>query len=200
VTERLVVLGLGGHAHMVAAIALRIHGTMPTLVDSAAVPADGLLLNGVGNIPVVGSSGLGRRAAVFEAHLTRMRKVIDPSAIILGICEGDAFPGAIVNARAHVGRNAIINTGAIIEHDCIIGAHSHIAPGAVLCGTVHVGEMSHVGARAVVKQGVKIGKNCVIGMGAIVRKDVPDGATFLCDCRLILQEDLVTPPLDQSPV
>jgi UDP-perosamine 4-acetyltransferase len=201
VGARLFVLGLGGHARMVAAIAARMHGVTAELADYLAAPPEGALCNGIGNIAKVGDSGLQIRADIFHQYNKRMTNVIDPSSVILGVCLGDAFPGAIINAGARVETNAIINTGAIVEHDCVVGAHSHIAPGAVLCGNVQVGERTHVGARAVVKQGVRIGTNCVIGLGAVVRRDVADGATVLRDGRVILPGDKSTlgARLDQDP-
>ena len=180
-----IVLGLGGHARMVAAIVRRAHGaTAGIIAYEDQPPAAAVLLNGVGNAPKVGDPGLAQRAATYELHKARMRNVIDPSAILLGVCDGDLFPGAIVNAGAHVDVNAIINTGAIVEHDCVIGRHSHVGPGAVLCGNVRVGEKTHIGARAVIKQGVRIGSGCVVAMGAIVRADLPDGTTLLRDGKL----------------
>ncbi|MCC6915662.1 MAG: acetyltransferase [Rhodospirillaceae bacterium] len=200
-SARFIVLGLGGHARMVAAVAARMNGVTADLVDYLAAPSEGTFFNGLGNIAKVGDSGLQLRADIFHQYNRRMMNVIDPSAVILGECLGDAFPGAIINAGARVEVNAIVNTGAIVEHDCTVGAHSHIAPGAVLCGGVEVGERTHVGARAVIKQGVRIGTNCVIGLGAVVRRDVADGATVLRDGRVILPGDRSTlgARLDQDP-
>lgn len=53
--------------------------------------------------------------------------------------------GAIVQARAKIGRHCIINTGATVDHDCVVGDYTHIAPGAHLCGGVIVGEGALVG-------------------------------------------------------
>jgi len=184
----IIVLGIGGHARMLAAIAARAGQTTPTLLDFLETPSDGAdLLNGVGNAPKIGEADLRRRAEIYEKYKSRMRTAVDPSAIVLGECAGDVFPGAIINIGAQVGANAIINTGALIEHDCIIGPHSHIGPGAVLCGNVEIGEMTHIGARAVIKQGIKIGSGCVVAIGAAVFKDLPDGATLLSDGRTILR-------------
>ena len=41
---------------------------------------------------------------------------------------------AIVNAKAKIGRNCIINTGAIIEHDVIIEDNCHISTGSIVNG------------------------------------------------------------------
>ena len=81
---------------------------------------------------------------------------------------------SILNAGAHIGKCAIINSGSVIEHDCEIDAFCHVSPGAILCGNVKVGQSTHIGAGAVIRQGIRIGKHCIIGMGSIVLRDIPD--------------------------
>ncbi len=80
---------------------------------------------------------------------------------------------AVINARAQIGKNCIINTRAIIEHDVTVGAHCHISTGAILNGEVSIGEGVFIGSGALIREGVCIGEDCVIGMGAIIRHDVP---------------------------
>jgi UDP-perosamine 4-acetyltransferase len=82
------------------------------------------------------------------------------------------FPGSIVNARATLGVNVIVNTGAIVEHDCILGDHVHVATGAQLASTVKVGAGAHIGAGATVKELISIGEGAVIGAGAAVVENV----------------------------
>ena len=147
------------------------------------VPADALLVNGLGSV----------RSAVARARLWDLMKrrpagakfinvihpaaSIDPSAI-LG--EGvQILAGAIVAGRAHLGDDVIVNTRAVVEHDCFIGDHSHIAPGAVLCGDVTVGARTHVGAGATVVQGVTLGHDVTVGAGAVVIRDVAPGRTVV---------------------
>ncbi len=85
------------------------------------------------------------------------------------------MPGCVINAGSTIGANCIINTGALIDHDCAIGDGSHIAPGATLSGNVRVGRDSHIGLGASVVQGLTIGDNATIGAGAVVTKNQADG-------------------------
>ncbi len=70
--------------------------------------------------------------------------------------------GAILGARAHVGKN------------------SHVGAGSVLAGVleppskepVMVGDNVLIGANAVILEGVKIGNGAVVGAGSVVTKDV----------------------------
>ena len=86
------------------------------------------------------------------------------------------MPGVVINARATIGKQVILNTGCSIDHDCFLEDFVHISPGVALAGNVRVGEGTHIGIGAVVIPGVKIGKWCTIGAGTVVLKDVPDGA------------------------
>lgn len=198
--KKIVVIGAGGHARVVAEILhLMAKYEIIGFLDSALVG------NKIGGFPVLGGDELlpGLRAdGVTMAfvgvggtgnNVPRMKifkkvsalgftfaNAIHPSAIISGsnkLGQGVAvMAGAIINPDAEIGDNVIINTGAIVEHDCKIESHAHISPGTVLCGRVTVETGAHVGAGAVVRQGINIGARAVVGAGAVVVKDVPAGS------------------------
>ena len=87
--------------------------------------------------------------------------------------------GAIVNARARIGKNCIINSRALVEHDTTVEDNCHISTGTILNGNVHIGAGSFVGSGCVIKEGVRVGKICTIGMGLSVRHSLTDGAVYL---------------------
>lgn len=103
------------------------------------------------------------------AHVSRHALVL-PGTIVMH--------GAIINARAKVGANCIINSQALVEHDSVVAAHCHISTGATLNGGVHVDSGSFIGSGAVVHHGVRIASRCVVGAGAIVMKNLTEGAVF----------------------
>jgi sugar O-acyltransferase (sialic acid O-acetyltransferase NeuD family) len=86
--------------------------------------------------------------------------------------------GAIVNARARVGRNCILNTQSLVEHDAHVADHCHIATGAILNGGTSVGEGTFVGSNSCVRQEIRIGARCVVGMGERVLADCADDTTL----------------------
>lgn len=98
--------------------------------------------------------------------------VVSPSAKLGRGCQ--LMPLCVINARAVLGDNVLVNTGAIVEHDCIVGSHVHIATGAKIAGGVSVGDRSLIGLGACVRQGLRIGHNVIVGAGAVVVKAVPD--------------------------
>jgi sugar O-acyltransferase (sialic acid O-acetyltransferase NeuD family) len=157
---------------------MRYLGADEALLDLPVTERPDLVLG------VAGPSSNGRRAALFfrlDRAGFRWRTVRHASAWIApSAAAGDGLqclPGAVVNARAALGRNVIVNTRAIVEHDCRLGNHVHIAPGATLCGGVVVDHEAFIGAGAVVIPGIHIGAGACVGAGAVVVRDVAAGVT-----------------------
>tara|TARA_B110000908_G_C10268269_1_gene467118 strand:- start:16206 stop:16829 length:624 start_codon:yes stop_codon:yes gene_type:complete len=107
-----------------------------------------------------------------------VKSVQHPSSIIASeviLAEGSQImAGSIVQAKASIGKNVIVNTGAKIDHDTIVGDHTHIAPGATICGGVKIGENCFVGAGSTVIQGRSLSRNAVIAAGTIISKSILD--------------------------
>lgn len=100
------------------------------------------------------------------------RAVLAPHAQAAGgtlICAG-----AVVNPRARIGFNCIVNTAASVDHDCEIEDHVHLCPGVRLGGGVRVGESALLGLGTVVLPMVRIGRNTVVGAGSVVLRDLPE--------------------------
>ena len=143
------------------------------------LPSDILLVNGVG-IGIGIGAGAEFRASMFKKWKARgfdFLSVLHPSVrpargVFLG--EGcQVMNGAILQCRARIGANAVINTRASVDHSCVVKAHAFIGPGAVLCGDVNVGAGAMIGAGATILPGVDIGDGALVGAGAVVRRDVP---------------------------
>jgi len=196
--DRLIILGTGGHASVVADLAasagwriLGCIGPEPLAFSEEFCPYLGLnevlsryapsavsLAIGVGS---VGDAGL--RRSLFEAQRQRgfsMPALIHPSANVALTAKIGAgtqiMAGVAVNPFAEIGVNVIVNTNATVEHHVRIGDHAHVAPGATLCGSVTIGATAHIGAGAVVLQGLSIGDGTVVGAGAVVTRDIPQAA------------------------
>ena len=197
----IIILGAGGHAHVVFAV-LRQTGSkilgalapnavkfmnskdaLPVLGDDDMIeaysPSAVTLVNGIGSVDQPK-----KRQIVFSKFKAKgfsFATVIHPSVITcksVHFGEGaQAMAGAIVQSGVTIGDNVLVNTGTILEHDCKIGDHVHLATGAILCGGVEVGPESHIGAGSTIKQGIQIGAGSVIGAGAVVIRDVPANTT-----------------------
>ena len=201
-TRRVIVIGSGGHASVVADALLCAgvdvigftdrepsrHGTtrcgLPVLGGDDALErhprAEVDLANGIG-----GSRGEATRRDVqlrLASQGWRFVGVRHPSAVVSRFADiaadAQVLAGSVVQAGARIGEGCIVNTAAVIEHDAVLEAWVHVAPRAVVCGGSRIGARSHVGAGAVVRQAISIGPDTLIGAGAVVLRDFEAGGTL----------------------
>jgi sugar O-acyltransferase (sialic acid O-acetyltransferase NeuD family) len=196
--QRILIVGAGGHAQVVADILMRAQdagesiapigyvddnpewkGTyllgLPVLgriEDVSEIDHDALVI-GIGNNHIRQKlfallQQQGYRFAVAQ----HPRTVIAPDVHVgpgTVICAG-----AIINPGTTIGANVILNTGATVDHHNQIGNHVHIAPGVHLGGDVVVGEGTLIGIGATVMPQRRIGVWSIIGAAALAHIDVPD--------------------------
>jgi sugar O-acyltransferase (sialic acid O-acetyltransferase NeuD family) len=196
-TRPLVLLGAGGHALVLLALARAAGHTVigvcdPTLAakgisrwagqdvlgdDSALnrLPPDRVaLVLGIGQL--VTGNLRERLYADQRARGYEFPALVHPSAWISpGVDLGDGvqvMAGVVIQPGCAIGENSIVNTRAGIDHDCRIGRHVHVAPGATLCGAVTVEDGAFIGAGATVIQGLRVGERAVVGAGVTLVKDL----------------------------
>ena len=201
--RRVVILGAGGHAQVVADALLRAHeGDSPLLPigfldDNPALTGQRFLglpvMGAIADLPAIDHDALivaignnRTRQSLFE-KLQRQGESFaiarHPSAVIAP--DVQTGPGAmicagvIVNPCTIIGANVILNTGCTVDHHNRIGDHAHIAPGAHTGGEVTIGEGVFVGIGATVIPGMSVGDWSVVGGGACVIKPVPSGVTVV---------------------
>lgn len=124
-----------------------------------------------------------KREEISHSPNLKFYTAIHPSAQIgldVEIQEGTVImANACINSSAKIGKHCIINTGAIIEHDNIIEDFVHISPNVALGGTVKIGKSTHVGIGSTIKNNITICGNCKIGAGAVVVKDIEKEGTYI---------------------
>lgn len=193
-SNRLVIIGAGGHGKVIADIALKNEYTEICFIDDNA---KGSCLG----FPIVGTSsdlsGLndGRTDFVIAVGANMVRKriaemydlnwvsLIHPSAQIatdvqIGIGTV-VMAGSVINQCTIIGKHCIINSGAVIEHDNVLEDYVHISPKAALGGTVHVGSCTHIGIGAGIRNNIEICENCTIGVGAVVVKNLTEEKVYV---------------------
>jgi sugar O-acyltransferase (sialic acid O-acetyltransferase NeuD family) len=200
-TRPLLLLGAGGHAKVLLALARSAGLQVRGVCDPALAERHEREWNGV---PVLGG----------DEVLERM----DPAAadLILGVGQvvrqdarmqlyerlrqkGFAFPvlvhpaawvapsarlaagvqimaGAIVQPDCGIGENTIVNTRASVDHDSEVGRHVHVAPGATVCGGVRIGDHAFIASGCTVLQGLRVGDGAIVGAGTTLLQDLPAGA------------------------
>lgn len=200
---RVVLIGAGGHAQVVADALLAAHekgaDEVPIgyLDDSASLAGSRLL-----GLPVLGRIGDLDRVphdAVILAigdNATRSRLYEDlrarresfaiarhPSAVIapdVRIGPGTMIlAGVVINPGTSIGANVILNTGSTVDHHNRIADHVHVAPGVHLGGEVTIGEGALVGIGATVIPRCTVGAWSIVGAGACVINSVPGGTTVV---------------------
>jgi sugar O-acyltransferase (sialic acid O-acetyltransferase NeuD family) len=200
-SERVLILGAGDHALVVADILLRMQeaganiAPIGYLDDNPALAKQQFLglpvLGGIADLytvphdaVVVAIGNNGVRKKLFEELRDRGEQFIvarHPSAIIapdVTIGSGSMIcAGAIVNPGSVIGADVILNTGCTVDHHNRIGDHAHVAPGAHLGGEVVIGEGALIGIGAIVVLLRQIGAWSVIGAGSVLTRDLPAGVT-----------------------
>ena len=198
---RILILGAGGHAQVVADILQRMAeawaGVTPLgyLDDDAALAGRRLLglpvLGTLADLPAVAHDAVvvaigdnATRRRVFErlaAAGERFAVARHPAAVVAP----DVVPGpgtmicagVVVNPGSAIGANVILNTGCTVDHHNRVGDHAHLAPGVHTGGEVTVGEGAFVGIGATIIPGRTVGAWSRVGAGSLVTKDVAPGAT-----------------------
>jgi len=196
-TVRVLILGAGGHAQVVADILLRMQENgapvapigylddNPTLKGQhfleLPVLGDVVRLVDIPHEAVIVAIGNNTiRQRLFESLRHQGEHFVTaqhPHAIIapdVNIGIGSTIcAGAIVNPGSVIGVNVILNTGSTVDHHNRIGDHVHIAPGTHLGGDVVIGEGALIGIGATVMPGCQIGAWSVIGAAALVHRNLP---------------------------
>ena len=198
---RVVILGAGGHAQVVADILWRMRDAGQDILPLAYLD-DNVALHGQTflDVPVLGATD--RLSEIdYEAVIVaiggnpiRQRLFLDlqakgatlaiarhPTAVIapdVQIGPGSMIcANVVVNTGAVIGQNVILNTACTVDHHNRIGDHAHIAPGVHLGGDVWVGEGALVGIGATVLPQRRIGCWATVGGGAVIVRDVAAGET-----------------------
>lgn len=200
-STRVLILGAGGHAWVVADILFRMHeaghDVVPVgylddniqLADQSflGLPVMGVIssLHDQAHDAVVIAIGHNQtRQRLFSALQALGEQFVvarHPRSVIapdVHIGTGSAIcAGAIVNPGSVVGANVILNTGCTVDHHNIIGDHVHVAPGVHLGGEVAIGEGTLVGIGSTVIPQHTIGVWSVVGAGSLVSKNIPEWST-----------------------
>ncbi len=128
----------------------------------------------------IGYNHLDTRKALFErfsdvgfASVVHPSAYIDPHAII----EPGAiiYPGCIIDQRARVCQNSLLNIGCVVAHDTTIGPHTFLGPGVELSGFISIGERCFIGVGTTVIDNVTIADKVQTGGGTVVISDLDPG-------------------------
>lgn len=200
VTTRIVILGAGGDAQVLAeavrqaaatGVALELVGFLDD--GLAGTVAQGLRVFGslddwqklereVKLVPAIQKvRDMPRRVARLEGlgvPRERWATVIHPSAVVASNAEiglGVYIAAcATVQPGCRVGDFATLRAGAALGHDAEVEPHGYVGPNATLCGRTVVGTGAHLGPNGVVLDFKTMGRFSVAGVASAVTRDVPE--------------------------
>jgi sugar O-acyltransferase (sialic acid O-acetyltransferase NeuD family) len=200
--ERIVIVGAGGSAREIVALAAACNrGAERALYDIVGVVDDGMPDLGALerlSVPLIGPIeavekcdaryviGIGNPAA---------RRAVDTRLVAMGASavapmvhpmawigpDVELAPGVIVCAGAtvttnvRIGRNTHLNLQTHVSHDCRIGEFVTIAPMSAVSGNVTLEDEVELGTGVSVIPGVTVGRGTMIGAGAVVTQDIEAG-------------------------
>ena len=191
---KLVIIGAGGHAKVVAdtaqlagwqVIGFVDNGLDATLFDLPHLgrPSDLELPKNVEVMISIGSNSIRKKLDFEFSSRFSWAKIIHPKAVIsshVTIGTGTVvFAGAVIQADAIIGRHCIVNTLAAIDHDCTIADYCHVAPNATLTGGVTLETGAFIGAGSVVTPNKRVGSWAILGAGGVSVKDLDSNETYV---------------------
>lgn len=197
ISDKLHILGAGGHALMALDIAIESGFDEICVYDDSVkeinfyrdIKVEGTIEKFIQNCNpntkvFIGIGDNNTRCNIYEK--LKDKSCLFPilkhkSAIVnkhTNIGEGTIImPSATINHNARIGNCGIINTNSTVDHDAEIGNFVHISPGANIGGNVTIRECSWIGIGANVINNICIGKNAIIGAGSVVIDNIKDNIT-----------------------
>jgi sugar O-acyltransferase (sialic acid O-acetyltransferase NeuD family) len=190
---KLVIIGAGGHAKVVADTAQLSGWQVLGFADDdvkanlfglphLGEPSDLKLPKDVQVIIAIGSNRIRQKLALAFSNRFTWATVIHPKAFISShatVQMGTViFAGAVIQADTIIGQHCIINSSASIDHDCKIADYCHVAPNATLTGGINLETGVFIGAGAVIAPSKQIGAWSTLGAGGVAVKNLQSNETF----------------------
>ncbi len=202
-SERLVIVGCGGHGRELYATILAVNEVMPTwdvlgFVDDRPEHLDRLDRLGARVLGPVAwlednpghyALGIGS-SAVREQLASRLADagcepttIVHPGARIgpdVVIGEGAVvYDRTTVTTNVRLGRHSHLNVACAVQHDSTVGDFVQMSPGVLVNGACRLGDRVFLGSGAIVTRGCEVGDDARVGAGAVVLRDVPPEATAI---------------------
>ncbi len=194
--KKVIIIGAGGHAKVVADIVRKSGDTVVGFLDDDATKQG----NDFFGAKILGSTtdyakyteecafviGIGNnsvRMRLSNEMVCRWYTAIHPSVHLaegVQIGEGSVVAAdAVINPDATIGRHSIVNTGAVVEHDAKIGDFTHLCPHSMVCGSTCVGNEVWLGAASTLIQCLTVCDNVTLGAGSVTVRNIEEAGTYV---------------------
>lgn len=157
-SKTLLIVGAGGHGHVVAETAIACDYT-PYFFDDNSPEAVGTIsqleqLSPQFDAVFVAIGNCEKRRALME-QVESCPTLIHPAAYVSpssSIGTGSVvLPGAVVHTGVRIGKGCIISAGSIVDHNAVIGDYCHIDAGAICKSGSKVESMKKIDSGNVVQ-------------------------------------------------
>ncbi|MFA3904801.1 acetyltransferase [Fusobacterium nucleatum] len=199
--KKIIIIGSGGHAKVVADIILAREKELNEDLKIIGFLDDNfknLKYDNIFNIPIlgelnnidnfsnnedyffiiaIGSNEVRKKISRKYKELNYYTAIHPRSVISREVTIGSGtvvMANVVINSNSTIGKHCILNTSSVVEHDNKLGDYVHISPNATLCGGVNIENNSWIGAGSVVRQQIHIGKDVVVGANSIVVENIED--------------------------
>jgi len=204
--KKIIIIGSGGHAKVVADIILTREKELNEDLKIIGFLDDNfknLRYDNIFNIPIlgdlnnidnfsknedyffiiaIGSNEVRKKISEKYKELNYYTAIHPRSVISREVIIGSGtvvMANVVINPNSTIGKHCILNTSSVIEHDNELGDYVHISPNTTLCGGVNIEDNSWVGAGSVVRQQIHIGKNVLVGANSVVVKNIEDNCVVV---------------------
>lgn len=194
-SQRLVMIGAGGHAKVCYDIAQKMNKWNEIIILDDNLDNDYFEI--AGSISefedYIDTSDFFVAIGSNETREEITNKLINKDATITTLIHSQAtiasnveieigtvvMAGVVINSATKIGEGCIINTSSSIDHDNTIGNFVHISPGVNLAGSVSIGNKTWLGIGTNIINNTNITSNIIIGAGSTVVSNLLKRGTYV---------------------
>jgi sugar O-acyltransferase (sialic acid O-acetyltransferase NeuD family) len=99
------------------------------------------------------------------------------------------MPNCVIGAKVIIGEFCILGSLSCVGHDSTLNNFSFVGPSAVLAGGVTLGLKSTVAIGAGVREKVIIGNGALVGAYSFLNNDLGDHKTLICANRTVIRDN-----------
>lgn len=201
-TERLHIIGAGGHSKVIIELAHELGHEIKGIYESDASKIDQEILGYTIkdqaelkdiNLRVL-AIGNNKVRKKLDSTNHKYAVLIHPKAMVsksAKLGEGSVvFNGATIQSSTVIGKHVIVNTGSKIDHDCKVFDYCHIAPGVTICGDVTIKESNFIGAASTIVPQITIEEENMIAAGSTVNKDIKSTKKLWAGSPAVVKKDI----------
>lgn len=98
------------------------------------------------------------------------------------------FPRSVVDVRAQISENTVINIDCTVSHDTVVGCHSFLSPRVAVAGFTEIGSRCILGINSTIIDSIKLTDDVRVGAGTIVIGDLEEPGLYVGNPHRFIQQ------------